>query len=127
MAGIRFFGVHRTWEDWAGMILGILIVLTPWFASYADNPAIIYNTALIGILVLALAALEIVDLHRWEEGAEFLCGAWLAASPFIFGYANAGTLRTWHFVLGAIVMLLAAAELWQDRKLSAAELARHGH
>jgi hypothetical protein len=32
----------------------------------------------------------------------------------------------WHFVLGAIVVLLAAVELWQDWRLSDQELARHG-
>ncbi len=127
MAGIRLFNVHRTWEDWAGMVLGVLIILTPWFASHADDPAIVYNAGLVGLFVLALAAFELVDLHRWEEGGEFLCGAWLIASPFIFGYAAAGELRHWHFALGAIVALLAVYELWQDRKLSAAELARHGH
>jgi len=25
MAGIRLFNVHRTWEDWVGMVLGVLI------------------------------------------------------------------------------------------------------
>jgi hypothetical protein len=22
---------HRTWEDWFGMLLGVLIVVSPWF------------------------------------------------------------------------------------------------
>jgi hypothetical protein len=50
----------------------------------------------------------------------------LIVSPFIFGYAEAGTLRYWHFVLGALVALLAVVELWQDWKLSDEELAQHG-
>lgn len=125
MAGIRFLNVHRAWEDWAGIVLGILIVLSPWFTGQSDDIAVVTNAGLIGALVLALAAFELVDLHRWEESGEFVCGAWLAASPFIFGYA--GGLRTSHLVLGAVVMLLAALELWQDRNLSEAELARHGH
>jgi hypothetical protein len=50
---------------------------------------------------------------------------WLIASPFIFGYADAGTLRYWHFILGIAVVLLAVLELRQDWKLSNAELGRH--
>jgi hypothetical protein len=75
--------------------------------------------------VLVLGASEFLDLHRWEEGLEAACGLWLIASPFIFGYAGAGSLRYWHFVLGAAVLLLAALELRQDWKLSNADLIRH--
>jgi len=41
-----------------------------------------------------------------------------------FGYADAGTLQYWHFILGIAVELLAALELRQDWRLSDAELAR---
>jgi hypothetical protein len=55
--------------------------------------------------------------YDWRRG--------LIASPFIFGYADAGTLRYWHFILGIAVVLLAALELRQDWKLSDAELGHH--
>jgi len=53
------------------------------------------------------------------------CGLWLIASPFVFGYADAGTLRYWHVVLGIAVVLLAVLELRQDWELSDADLAHH--
>jgi hypothetical protein len=126
MAGVRLFNVHRTWEDWLGIVIGVLIGLTPSITGQADNQSVVYNAALVGVLVLALAAFELVDLHRWEEAGEIVCGLWLIASPFTFGYAEAGMLRYWHFILGAVVVLLAVLELWQDWKLSDQELARHG-
>jgi O-antigen/teichoic acid export membrane protein len=124
MAGI--FNVHRTWEDWLGIVLGVLIGLSPWLAGQQDDAVIAWNAVIVGALVLALFALELSGLQRWEEVLEIACGLWLIASPFIFGYSDAGALRHWHFVLGAIVALLAAWELWQDWKLSAKELAQHG-
>ena len=126
MAGIRLLDVHRTWEDWFGIAMGALIGMTPAIAGQADNPTILYNAALVGVLVLVLGAFEMVDLHRWEEGAEIACGAWLIASPFVFGYADSGTLRYWHFVVGAAVVLVAALELWQDWTLDDKQLAKHG-
>jgi hypothetical protein len=51
---------------------------------------------------------------------------WLIVSPFTLGYAEAGALRYWHFVLGAVVALLAALELWQDWKLTDEQLVQHG-
>ena len=125
MAGISLFNVHYAWEDCASMGLGALIVLTSWMADDAVSQTAAANATIVGILVLALGASEVVDLRRWEEGLEAACGLWLIASPFIFGYADAGTFRYWHFALGIAVVLLAALELRQDWKLSDAELAHH--
>jgi hypothetical protein len=125
MAGIRLFNVHYAWEDCVSMGLGALIVLTSWMADDAVSQTAAANATIVGILVLALGASEVVDLRRWEEGLEAACGLWLIASPFIFGYADAGTLRYWHFALGIAVVLLAALELRQDWKLSDAKLGHH--
>jgi hypothetical protein len=125
MAGIRLFNVHYVWEDCVSMGLGALIVLTSWLGNDVVNQTVAANATIVGILVLALGASEVVDLRRWEESLEAVCGLWLIASPFIFGYADAGTLRYWHFILGIAVVLLAALELRQDWKLSDAELAHN--
>jgi hypothetical protein len=126
MAGIRLFNVHYVWEDCVSMGLGALIVLTSWMGDDAVSQTAAANATIVGILVLALGASEVVNLRRWEEGLEAACGLWLIASPFIFGYADAGTLRYWHFVLGIAVVLLAVLELRQDWELSDAELAHRG-
>jgi SPW repeat len=124
MAGIRLFNIHYVWEDCVSMGLGALIVLTSWMVGDAGDQATAVNAVVVGILVLALGVSEFLDLRRREEGLEAACGLWLMASPFIFGYADAGVLRYWHFVLGAAVPLLAV-ELRQDWKLSSVELSRH--
>ena len=123
MAGIRIFNVHYGWEDCLSMALGALIVLTAWLVGDVGSQTVATNATIVGILVLALAGSEVLDLRRWEESLEAVCGLWLIASPFVFGYADAGTLRYWHFVLGIAVVLLAVLELRQDWELSDAELA----
>ena len=126
MSGIRFFNIHRSWEDWVGMLIGVLIGFSPWLADQQHDQSVMWNAVLVGALVLVLAQLEYVSLQRWEEIGEIALGLWLMASPFIFGYAESGALHHWHFVLGGIVVLLAALELWQDWTLSDKELAKHG-
>ena len=126
MSLTRFFKTHRSWEDWVGMLIGVLIGISPWLAEQQSDPAVMWNAVLVGALVLVLAQLEYVSLQRWEEIGEIALGLWLIASPFIFGYAETGPLRYWHFVLGAIIALLATWELWQDWRLSDKELAQHG-
>lgn len=126
MAIGRLFKVHRTWEDWFGMALGVVIALSPWLARQTDHQLVTWNAVLIGAIVLVLAELELVGLQRWEEAGTIACGLWVIASPFVFGYADVGTLQYWHFALGAAVVLLALLQLWQDWKLSDRELARRG-
>ena len=126
MSRIRFFNVHRSWEDWLSMLVGVLIGFSPWLAGQPDNPAVLGNSLLVGLFVFGLAELTYVSLTRWEEIGEIACGLWLIASPITFGYAESGALRYWHFLLGAAVVVLAALELRQDWKLSEKELAQHG-
>ncbi len=126
MAAIRIFGVHRTWEDWLGVVIGALIAISPWLANAIDSQFVVMNAVIVGVAVLSLAGMEIVVLRTSEEWLELACGLWLAASPFVFGYAGSGLLQYWHFGLGAVVAVLALMELRQDWNLSDEELARHG-
>ena len=133
MSDFRFFNTHRTWEDWLGMLLGVLIVVSPWFPSQAshevidaDRSYVILNTFAVGIIVFGLGQLEYVALQRWEEVAGILLGLWLIASPYMFGYSGDGMLRFYHSSLGSLVLLLAALQLWQDWDLSDQDMLRHG-
>ena len=133
MSDFRFFSTHRPWEDWFGMLLGVLIVVSPWFPQQpandvmdAERSVMILNTFVVGMLVFGLAQLEYVALQRWEEVAEIALGLWLIASPLIFGYSGDDTLRAWHATLGGIVVLLGALQLWQDWELSDNDLLKHG-
>jgi hypothetical protein len=126
MSIVRFFTTHRTWEEWCGMVLGILIVLSPWFSTHPDHTAVVANALIVGILVFGLSQLEYLSLQRWEEAGAFVLGIWLIVSPFVFDYAGAPTLRTWHFVLGGLVTALAVLQLWQDWLLSDQELEQRG-
>jgi len=128
MVSLRTFDVHhhRRWQDWLGIALGALTVLSPFLAGPTDSQVVLWVTIAVGLWVMQFAGLQLVDLERSEEIGLMICGFWLIASPFALGYADSGTLMVWHFVLGAAVVLLAALELWQDWKLSDKELVQHG-
>ena len=132
MSDFGFLSKHRSWEDWFGMLLGALIVVSPWFPLQghhdvmdSERSIMILNTFVVGMLVFGLAQLEYVALQRWEEVAEIVIGLWLIASPLMFGYSGDDVLRVWHAILGSIVVLLGALQLWQDWRLSDQELANH--
>jgi hypothetical protein len=131
MSDFGFFRTHRTWEDWCGMLLGALIVASPWFplpeeAPIAGQPLIILNTVAVGLVVFGLAQLEYVALQRWEEVTTILVGLWLIVSPYVLGYSGEGFLRLYHSSLGVVVVLLGVLQLWQDWEQSDQDLLKHG-
>ncbi|MGY4313021.1 SPW repeat protein [Bradyrhizobium sp. JR3.5] len=131
MSDNRFFGTHRPWEDWLGMLLGVLIMVSPWFPIQVSDVVdvershLVLNSFVVGMLVLGLAQLEYVALHRWEEVASIVLGLWLIASPNIFGYSDDQALQLWHILLGGLVALIGALQLWQDWNLTEQDLAKH--
>ena len=131
MSDNRFFGTHRPWEDWLGMLLGVLIMVSPWFPMQVsdvidvERSHLVLNSFVVGMLVLGLAQLEYVALHRWEEVASIALGLWLIASPNIFGYSEDQALQLWHILFGGLVAMIGALQLWQDWNLSEQDLAKY--
>ena len=115
---------HPAWEDWLGIGLGILMAVTPYLA--ADEPsaalAVQLATTFLGLMIVFTAITERLQVLRgeeepareWEEVLQALAGAVSMALPFLLGYAGAGSLRFWHFAIGAAVFLLAIFELRRD-------------
>src|ERR1700730_10505673 len=133
MSDFGFFKTHRTWEDWLGMLLGGLVLLSPRFSPQASHEivdpgrsVVIVNTFAVGILVFFLAQLEYVALQRWEEVAAILLALWLIVSPYVFGYHGDGLLRFYHSTLDGLVLLLATLQWWQDWELSDQDLLKRG-
>ena len=104
---------HRSWEDLASALLGLAVLLAPIVIDVTGNTLALISTGVTGVLIVALAMLENVSWRRWEEVLEALAGAWLIASPFVFGYG--GAEAAFHMVAGALVVMLGALEFWQDR------------
>ena len=116
----------KHWQDPMNALLGIWVLLSPWALGFQDMTMAMSNAVIIGLALIAAALGAIFVPRAWEEWTEGALGLWLIASPFIFGYADTGDLRYWQFIFGAVVVLLAVLELWQDWKLSDKELAEHG-
>lgn len=125
MAHASFLKQHRAWEDWVGIGLGFLVLLSPWLAAGQpdDNEVANANAAAIGLIILVVAGLELFGASRWEDATLLASGLWLIAAPVVLDYGNAVQLGYWHVGLGALVALLAAFELWQDWRASDVDLA----
>jgi hypothetical protein len=112
------------------MLLGAIIVASPWFPiqdpAITGHQTLILNTVAIGLIVFGISQLEYVALQRWQEVTTILVGLWLIASPYVIGYSGEGFLRVYHTSLGAAVVLLGILQLWQDWDLNDQDMLKHG-
>ena len=106
--------VHRSWEDWVSAGLGVLLLLTLAALQGQVPLPVMYSVLAVGVALLALSLSEIMMVGRWEEVIQFGLGLWLALSVFVLDYGAVGQLRIGHFVIGALVAIMAAFEFWQD-------------
>lgn len=122
MAKEQFLVRHEAWENWAVILIGIMTALIPRLASDAPLSSLAYftsdkvalNTSILALVLLVLGIWEFTHLQRWEEIGVLLCGLWLVASPYTFGFSNQGALANWHYGVGIAAAIVASLELWQD-------------
>lgn len=115
MLNWKFLRTHRTYEDWLGIMLGIVIALAPWITNETSDSSVVLNATVGGIAILMLAELDLVHFRRWMEIGQLIFGVWIAVSAVVFGYSASGALRFWHVPAGLLVALLGGFELWQLR------------
>ena len=68
----------REWEEWAGMVLGVWLVVSPWVLGFAATGAVVetgavaatWNFIVVGLLTIALAAWSLwAERHRGPPAA----------------------------------------------------------
>ena len=99
-------------------IVGILLVIVPYVLGFADGTAAQYIPQLLGVGAIAyslltryeLGALKLLPMPA-HLGLDFASGAFLAASPWLFGFAEGVYLP--HLIVG--LMEIGAAVTTETR------------
>lgn len=110
--GARRWEVRR-WEDWANVVFGLFLAASPWLLQFTGLEAATLNAVIIGGLICALSALALTLLDRWEAYISGLLGLWAMLSPWLIGFTAYDTAMLAHLGLGALVLTVAAIEIWQ--------------
>jgi hypothetical protein len=106
------------WQEWASFMLGLWLAVSPWACGYAEGePAATGNAAFMGV-ALALASHFLVSVEgQRAAGVVFAAGVWLAAAPFVLGFAHVPLPAVNSIVVGTMVMALAASALSLDKEI----------
>jgi len=96
--------------DLANLILGAILFLSPWMFGFAAGHES-QNAWITGIVIAILSIAALAAFAVWEEWLNLVAGLWAIVSPWALGFQGT-TAMTVHVVIGIIVAVLAAVELW---------------
>ena len=107
--------------------VGLALLFAPNLLGFADaGGAAVWVPRLIGIITLVqsiftryeLGLVKILPM-RMHLMNDYLAGAFLAASPWLFGFYNAANQQIWlpHLVVGIGVLLVTALTAKEPRQL----------
>jgi hypothetical protein len=97
--------------DVANLILGAFLFFSPWIFGF-DGGKISQNATIAGIVIVVLAIAALAAFAIWEEWLNLIVGLWTLVSPWVLGFEGSTRATTVHVIVGAVVAILAAVELW---------------
>ena len=102
-------------------VVGAVLIVGPWIFQYSDSTAATTISIVLGIGLIAYSLLTNYELGVWKVAPmavhnliDIVAGALLAASPWLFGFADDGT----QFWLPFVVIGVAAIFLGLTTKQS---------
>ena len=109
-------------------LMGILLIASPWLFNFADGGAETWVPVVLGAGAILYSLLTDYELgmsrtisFRTHLTLDLISGAFLAASPWIFGFAD--QVYTPHLILGLLEMGAAL----MTRKETGTATGRHHH
>ena len=102
---------NESFVDVVNLILGAWLFLTPWVFGFAGGEAG-WNAWIFGVLIAVVAIAALLAFAEWEEWINLVLGLWVLVAPWALGFeANVNATRN-HVIVGIVVAVLAALELW---------------
>ena len=96
--------------DFANLILGAVLFLSPWIFGFAAGPQS-DNAWVSGIVIAGISIAALAAFAEWEEWLNLVVGLWAVVSPWVLGFQGT-TAMTVHVMIGFIVAVVAAVEIW---------------
>jgi hypothetical protein len=109
-------GVMQNWSnaklcDVANLILGAFLFFSPWIFGF-EAGKMSQNATIAGIVIAVLAIGALAAFAVWEEWLNLIVGLWTLVSPWVLGFQGSMRPMTVHVIVGALVAILAAIEIW---------------
>jgi hypothetical protein len=102
--------------DIGNLILGAILILSPWMFGFAAGPQS-DNGFATGIVLIAVSIAALTTFAVWQEWLNLIVGLWLIVSPWVLLFQSTEAVRT-EFTIGVVVAAFANNELWFRSQLT---------
>ncbi|GEM_PF-5889316 len=104
---------RTVWASWANVILGILTIAAPFWSG--ESGGVMATNVVLGAIVLILAGWNVYSTSRgepmrWVSIVNLIAGIVIAVFPFAM--TTTLTLRWSNVILGILVILVSAYDVW---------------
>jgi hypothetical protein len=93
--------------------LGVILLVSPWLIGFEAEGMATWTAIIGGTVIAAMALAAFLRLLEWEEWINLVAGLCVAASPWLIGFTAVARATWTHIIIGVLVALLAAFELWR--------------
>ncbi len=110
--------------DVVNFALGVFLFLSPWLLDFTS--ALATGTSwMAGATIAIVAAFSIADVFETvsvpavfeqEEWINLVVGLWVMVCSWILGFQGDAGARNVHLVVGLVIAIIAAVELWLLRR-----------
>ncbi len=112
------------WQNWANVVLGIILFIAPWVTGTAYHLGLTadahaaWDAWIVGLSV-ALVALWSLDAPRSfiPESINVLLGIWLFIAPWVLGFAGLTGPAWTAWIIGILVIIMAAWAIMAVQRL----------
>jgi hypothetical protein len=112
---IRTREARETAIDLVNVVLGLCLVLAPWALGFSSEMAATWNARIVGAAIALVALGALFAFREWEEWVNLALGVWAILAPWLLGFATVAAAMYAHVIIGLIVAVLAALDLWMIR------------
>jgi hypothetical protein len=119
-------------QHWANLILGVWLFLSPWVLRFANTDTgapdgkASWNAWVVGVIVAIAALSTLARADFRQEWVNAILGIWTFIAPWALGFAGLPRANWDHWIVGALIFLVAASSLAQERRRPSIDLAHAG-
>ncbi len=107
--------MQQRWQDRIGLVLGVLLFLSPWIVGFSGVTAAAASAWVIGVATVVFFGIALVKPEQWEEWVNLVLAVVLLLSPFVLGFTDTSGAAWTHWILAILIGGDAIWALVQDR------------
>lgn len=107
----------KRWQDQLILLPGLWLIASPRVLAYPNNSPPTTNAVVAGIIMAALAVIDLCKTYVWTVVLRLAMGAWMAISAWVIAVLQDRPMMASLIVSGVATVVLGLWELRSDPEL----------